>query len=141
MANLSAVTEADVKVIRVGVMRPGPVAETIEAGEVVRYDASTGKWTLANSSSAAEARLGGIAMHRAIVGEGLDVLIEGDIDLGDIFTSMNYGVSVWHGSTDGLLADATTTHAEVVGKVIPKVGDLIGTPGKALHVNFLGPEV
>lgn len=95
-------------------------AEAIAKGDAVRLDTSTGKITLANASSAAEARMFGIALNAAtLAGQRVSVLTEGVIDVGDALSALTYDDDVFLSNTDGQLADAAGTVSVVVGKVIP----------------------
>jgi hypothetical protein len=103
-----------------------PTAEAVTAGAPVRLDASTGKFTNANGSSAGEARIWGIATRTAAAGEALTAIRNGVLDGFDL-SSMNYDATVYLSDTDGRLDTAAGTVSTVVGRVIPGTGVTLGT--------------
>jgi hypothetical protein len=57
-----------------------PCVEAIAAGDAVRIDTTTGKWTKSNGSSAGEARVWGIATRAAAAGEAVTAIRKGVMD-------------------------------------------------------------
>src|SRR6185503_19512073 len=98
-----------------------PTAEAVTAGAPVRLDASAGKFTNANGSSAGEARIWGIATRTVAAGEALTAIRNGVLDGFDL-SGMNYDAAVYLSDTDGRLDTAAGTVSTVVGRVIPGTG-------------------
>lgn len=134
MANLT-VTAANVKApaLFFEQMPDGPAAEAINAGQPVRYDTANGRYTLANGTSAAEARVIGIAFTSAIAGQTVSVLRKGLIDLGGAITQA-YDAPIYLSDTDGTLGDTAGTVSTVVGRVAPAFGAT--TADKLLFVDL-----
>lgn len=131
MADLSAVTTiAPVSIYK---QRVGPAAEAITAGQHVRMNVLTGTVELGNSSSAAEARWGGMALSDAITNEGVNVVTEGILDVGNILSALAYDADIYIGSTDGLLANAAAgSSGSPIGRVVAGFGTT--TADKLLEV-------
>lgn len=123
MANI-AITASDVAPIKVIEQHTGPAAEAIDAGEIVRLDTSSGQFTLANASSAAEGRAFGMAVSSAVAGETLTVVKKGMVDLGDALTAETYDETLRLSNTDGALDDGagTPTGTYNIGRVMPAWG-------------------
>lgn len=119
-----AITASDVAPIKVEEQHTGPAAEAIDAGEVVRLDTTSGKFTLANATSAAEGRAFGMAVNSAVAGETLTVVKKGMVDLGDALTSEDYDEELNLSNTDGALDDGagTPTGTYAIGRVVPAWG-------------------
>lgn len=119
-----AITASDVAPIKVVEQHTGPAAEAIDAGEIVRLDTTSGKFTLANASSAAEGRAFGMAVNSAVAGETLTVVKKGMVDLGDAITAEDYDETLRLSNTDGALDDGagTPTGTYNVGRVVPAWG-------------------
>lgn len=103
-----------------------PAAEAITIGQAVRIDASTGKFTKANGTTAAEARIYGIAVKTVAAGEAVTAVRKGVLDGYDL-DSLNYDAAVYLSDTDGTLADAAGTVSTVVGRVVPGTYTTLGT--------------
>lgn len=129
MADLS-ITPADVHLVRFdegGMLPDGPTNEALNAGEAVRIDATTGKYTPGNATTTTENAVRGIAINT--VGAAnltISVLKKGVLDVGDALDGLNYGVPVYLSDTDGTLADAAGTTTVIVGRVIAGWGDTSG---------------
>ena len=123
MADLTIVA-AEVSPILVWEQLTLPAAEAIDAGEVVRLDASSGKATLANASTAAEGRMLGIAMNSAVAGEALTIMKRGLMDLGDALTAETIDELLAISNTDGKIDDGagTPTADYNIGRVYPSFG-------------------
>lgn len=131
MTNLS-ITADDVAPVKVIEQMTCPAGEAITAGQYVRLDTTTGKFTKGNGSSAGEARLGGIALNSAAAGETVTAVLYGIVDLGDALAALTYDDDVYLSDTDGTLADAAGTVGVYVGTVVPGFG--VTTPDKLLRV-------
>lgn len=134
MANLT-VTPASVKPVSFFLQMPdGPAAEAINAGQPVRYDTSTGRYTLANGTTAAEARVVGIAITTAnAAGATISVLRKGLIELGGAITQA-YDAVIYLSDTDGTMGDTAGTVSTVLGRVVPAWGAT--TADKLLFVDL-----
>jgi hypothetical protein len=128
MTNL-AITAADVRIVRIVEMLPdGPANEALNAGEPVRLDTTTGKYTPANGTAAGEARVVGIAVNTAYVAnETISVMRKGILDIGDAMDALAYDLPIYMSDTDGTLADdASSTVDVVVGRVVAGWADTAG---------------
>ena len=81
MADL-AVTAANVVAGTNSTKELGIAAETITAGQTVYRDVRTGKWRLADSATAGSAEVVGIALASASLDQPLQILLDGDLDIG-----------------------------------------------------------
>lgn len=136
MANLALVTANRVYVVEAFEQMTLPAAEAITAGQVVRLDTSTGKFTKANASSAAEGRAYGIATKTAAAGVAVTALRRGVMDGFDL-SGLDYDDTVYMSDTDGMLADSTGTLDIAIGRVIPATGVPTGTAfDKVLLLDF-----
>lgn len=127
------ITPADVRPVRVIDQLTGPCDEAVVEGQAVRLATATGRFTKANGSSAAEARVRGIAVSEATqAGDAITVITEGIVDVGDALDALTYDDDVFLSDTDGTLADAAGTVGVYVGTVVPGWGT--STPDKLLHV-------
>lgn len=112
MSDLS-ITAASVALVRGDEMLTLPAGEAITAGQAVRLDTSTGKFTKANATSDAEARWFGVAVNGAAAGFPVTAVRRGLVDLGNALGGMAYDADVYLSNTDGTLADATVGRNEV----------------------------
>lgn len=103
-----------------------PAVEAVTAGQAVRLDTSTGKFTKANGSSSGEARIYGLATKTVAAGEPVTAIRKGVMD-GYALTALDYDAPVYLSDTDGTLADAAGTVSVAVGRVIPATGTTLGT--------------
>lgn len=126
MADLSLVTANRVRVVESIEQATLPAAEAITAGQAVRIDTTTGKFTKANGTSAAEANHYGIATRTVAAGEALTALRWGVLDGLDL-SGLDYSDPVYLSNTDGTLADAAGTVATLIGRVIPGTAITLGT--------------
>lgn len=111
------VTAARVRPVLIIDQSTKPAAETITRGQYVRLD-TAGKWALGNGTSAAEVGGGGgIALRDVIAGQELTALRKGLVDIGDGFTALAYGATVFLSDTDGALDTAAGTVSTVLGIV------------------------
>lgn len=125
MANIALTTANRVEVVESRRQMTLPAAEAITAGAPVRLDTSSGKFTNANGSSAAEARVWGIATRTVAAGVPVTAIRNGVLD-GFTF-SQAYDATIYLSDTDGRLADAAGTVSTVVGRVIPGTATTTGT--------------
>jgi hypothetical protein len=123
MADLT-ITAGDVALVKAFETLTGPTAEAIDAGEIVRIDTSTGKFTLANASSAAEGRIVGVAVNSGAAGETITVLKRGFLDVGDTLASETIDEMLFASNTDGKIDDGAgaPTVDYNVGRVWPAWG-------------------
>lgn len=122
-----------------------PAAEVITAGQHVRFNTVTGEWELGNSSSAAEAAKGGIALNAAnVAGVTITVVTDGILAMQDgtgcsIMDPSAFNTKIYVGSADGILANGTNGYATgldfgYVGRVIPGWGNAWATGTKLFEV-------
>jgi hypothetical protein len=130
------ITAADVHIVRMFEMLPdGPANEALGAGEAVRVDATTGKYTPGNGTTTTEAAVRGIACNTADYANAtITVMKRGILDVGDALDAMSYGAPVYLSDTDGSLDTAAGTVSTLVGFVIPGWGAT--TADKLLAVNI-----
>jgi hypothetical protein len=137
MADLALVTAGKVEVVESVVQDSMIAAEAIAAGQAVRIDVANGKATKANGTTAAEARIYGVALKAAAAGAPVTVLRLGVLDGFDI-SGMTYDDDVFLSDTDGTLADAAGTVSTIVGKVIGAHAVSVGTAlDQLMFVNCL----
>lgn len=125
MADLSLVATGKVNIIESFVQMTLPLAEAINVGEAVRLDPTTGKFTKANGTTAAEARIYGLLVSKDGAGAVGTALHEGVVDGFDL-DALSYDADVFLSNTDGALADAAGTVSTVIGRVIPATSTKIG---------------
>ena len=126
MADIALVTANKVEVVESIVQMTLPAAEAITAGMAVRLDTSTGKFTKAKGSDAAEARIYGVATKTVAAGLGVTAIRKGVMD-GFALAGLNYDAPVYLSDTDGTLADSVGTVTIAVGRVIPGPATALGT--------------
>lgn len=115
-------------------------SEAIEAGAPVRLVTTTGKAANGNATSAAEARIVGVALMSVAAGEAVEVLMYGEMD-GFVLTDQDYDEAIYLSDTDATLADAAGTVEVIIGRVVPALATTLGTAAdKLLRVNCLGIE-
>lgn len=123
MANLT-ITAAEVSPVQVFEQITAPTDEAISAGQMARYATATGKLTKGNGSTAAEARILGVAITTvtAAGANACTVVKRGIVDLGDALDAVAYDAPIYASDTDGTLADTAGTVSTVIGRVIPGWG-------------------
>ena len=127
MANEIALTIADrVEVVESIIQMTLPTAEDITAGMAVRLDTTNGKWTKANGTSTAEARVWGVATRTAKSGLPLTAIRKGVMDGFDL-SALDYDAPVYLSDTDGRLSTVAGTTSVVMGRVIPATSTTLGT--------------
>lgn len=128
------VTAADVAPVEVFEQWTGPAAEAITAGQMVRLDTSTGKATLSNATTAAEARTRGMAITGAnAAGVTLTVVKRGVLDIGEAMAALDYDAAIYLDNTDGAMGTAAGSVSLVVGRVVPAWG--YTTADKLFHLD------
>lgn len=111
-----------------------PEGEALAIGNAVRIDASTGKATGSNATTATEALIVGIVAEEDEAGVVVTVVKQGLLDVGEALAGMDYGEPVYLSDTDKTLADAAGTVSKVIGFVAPGWGHT--TPDRLLRVNL-----
>lgn len=136
MADLALVTANRVRVVESLEQMTLPTAEAITAGNAVRIDTTTGKFTKANGTSTPESRIYGIATETKAAGLAVTAIRRGVFDGFDL-DDQDYDEAIYLGNTDGMLADAAGTVSVVVGRVIPAFGQTLGTAAdKLLYIGL-----
>jgi|SRR5690349_4688319 len=125
MANIAVATAGKIHVVSSIQQLTVPAAEAIVAGAPVRFDTTAGTFTNANGTSAAEARVYGIATASVAAGEPVTAIKRGILD-GFTFTQA-YDAAIYLSDTDGRLGDTAGTVSTVVGRVIPGTATTLGT--------------
>lgn len=95
----------------------------ITAGQAVQ-ESSTGKWTLANATTAALARNAYVATRTVKSGESVTAVREGLLDGYDL-SGLAYNAPVYLSDTAGTLADAAGTVSHIMGYVEAGTGQQI----------------
>lgn len=126
MANINLVTANKVEVVESLVQMTLPAAEAITAGAPVRLDTTSGKFTNANGTLAAEARVYGIATKTVAAGEPVTAIKTGVMD-GFDFAANAYDAALYLSDTDGRVGDVAGTVSTVLGRVIPSTSVTLGT--------------
>ena len=125
MADIALVTADKVSIVESIVQMTLPAAEAVTAGAPVRIDTSTGRFTKANGTVAAEARIYGIAARTVVAGAPVTAIRKGVMD-GFVLDALAYDAAVYLSDTDGRIGDAAGTVSTVVGRVIPGTSNNIG---------------
>ena len=125
MADIALVTANRVSIVESIVQMTLPAAEAITAGAIVRLDTATGRFTNANASSAAEARVYGVAARTVVAGAPVTAVRKGVMD-GFVLDALAYDAALYASNTDGRMADAAGTTALAVGRVIPGTSSNLG---------------
>lgn len=101
--------------------------------EAVRFH-TDGSVTPANGTDAAESNFQGIATNESTrVGEGIEVVRDGLLDVGEALVGLAPGAPIYLSDTDGTLATTAGTVTVIVGRVEPGNTDS-GTPDLLLRV-------
>lgn len=109
-----------------------PSQEAFAVGEAMRLH-TDGRVTPANGTTAGEANFQGIATEEADrEGQGITVVREGIVDVGDALDAMAFGDPIYLSDTDGTFATTAGTVSTICGRVIPGWGSL--TSDKLFHV-------
>ena len=118
MADIALVTANTARIVGIPVEQmTKPGAEAVTALQAVRQDASTGKWTKANGTTAAEANVYGLATRTPeATGLGITVIRKGVVDGFDL-SALDYGAALYLSDTDGAIADTPGTVPVKIGYV------------------------
>lgn len=136
MANLALVTANRVRVVESIEQMTLPAAEAITAGQAVRIDPTTGKFTLANGTTTTENRIWGVATETKAAGMAVTAIRRGVLDGYDL-DDQDYDDPIYLSDTDGTLADTAGTVSTIVGRVIPTTGVTLGTAyDKLVHIGL-----
>lgn len=132
MAAVSLVTAGKLNVVESIQQMTLPFAEAVNIGQLVRIDTTTGKWTKANGTDAAEARVWGVLVSKDAAGAVGTAIRKGVVDGFDL-ASLAYDLAIYMSDTDGGLADdAASTVDVVIGRVIPAWATTLGTAADKL---------
>jgi hypothetical protein len=127
MANEVALTTADrVEVVESIIQMTLPTDEAVTAGMAVRLNTTTGKFTKANGTGAAEARAWGVATKTVASGMPVTAIRKGVMDGWDL-SGMSFDDPVYLSDTDGRLSTVAGTTNVVIGRVIPGTSVSLGT--------------
>jgi hypothetical protein len=139
MTDIALVTANKVEIVESFEQMTLPTAETVHPGQAARIDATTGKFTKGNDSSATEESLYGIATGAVanVAGQPVTCIRHGILDGFDL-SGLDYWDPVYLSSTDGALADAPGDYSDVIiGRVVPGTSTTLGTAfDKLLLVNI-----
>lgn len=125
MAAISLVTAGKINVLESIIQLTLPAVEDIVAGEAVRLDTASGKFTGSNATAAGEARVYGIALRTVKAGEPVTALRKGVVDGFNI--TQAYDAAVYLNDADGVIGDAAGTVSTVIGRVVPGALTTLGT--------------
>jgi hypothetical protein len=139
MANIAVASAGRIRIVESIIQDTKIAAEAIVAGAPVRKETSTGKFTNANGTTAAEARVYGIAKESVAAGMPVTAIRLGVLD-GFTF-SQNYDAPIYLSDTDGRLADAAGTVSAPIGRIIAGTATTLGTAyDKILFVDCASAE-
>jgi hypothetical protein len=117
------ITASDVSIVEVIEKSTGPTDEAVNAGQAARLSTTTGKFTKANGTTAAEARVLGIAVTTATVAnEAITVVRKGILNVGDALDALAYDQDVYLDNTDGALGTVAGSVSTKIGRVVPLFG-------------------
>jgi len=126
MALIALVSASKVEVVESLEQMTLPAAESITPGACVRLDTTSGKFTNGNGTTAAEARIYGIAVGAHDIPAGMPVTVVRQGVLDGFAFSQAYDAVIYASDTDGRLGDAAGTVNVVIGRVIPGASELLG---------------
>lgn len=109
----------------------GSFAESVNVGQCVRWDASTGKWTKSNATDSTENRIAGVLVSKDGAGGSGTVVRRGILNGYDL-SGLNFGAPIYLSNTDGTLADAAGTTTVLIGRVISGLSVTVGTTADKL---------
>ena len=132
MANIALAANSTACVVESIQQHTAQCAEDIAPRSPVRFDPATGKFTLANATTAAEAGLYGISTNVVNVKAGgtITAIKRGLMD-GFAFTQ-SYGAAVFLSDTDGRLGDAAGTVPVKIGTIVSAWAQPIGAAADKL---------
>lgn len=135
MADIALVESGNVRVVRPVDEYAGVAGETIAAGALVRFDTSTGRVFNGNGSSAAEARIIGVATKDAVIYQPVTVLRQGVMD-GFVLDGLNFGVDLYASDTDATIGTTAGTVSKIIGYVEAAWAGGKVTADRVLYVNL-----
>jgi hypothetical protein len=136
MAELALVTADTLRIVRSDEQQTGVANVAITAGQLIREDATTGKWVLADADTAADIGKSYMATRSAAAGTALTGLKKGEVDGFDL-TDYDFGDPMYMGNTAGAISDAAGTTSKVVGQVVAGHSQRLGSaPDKLLRVDL-----
>lgn len=133
MTVLALVTAGNLHVVESIEQITLPLGESINVGQLVRIDPSTGKFTKGNGTTPTEAAIYGVLASKDRAGAVGTAIRQGVIDGFDL-SGMNYWAPIYASDTDGAPDTAAGTVSTVVGRVIPATAV---TAGNAFDKLFL----
>ncbi len=138
MAGELTITASEVALVRKVEAFEAVAGEDLTAGQLVRYDGSTGKVVKAAASSAAN--LGyriGIALKSVKSGRAITVLAKGIITLGTApLSSVAWGAPIYASDTAGSIATSAGTVSKILGAVEAVWAVANGVPDKLLRIDL-----
>lgn len=128
MSALALVTSGKLRVVESIQQLTLPFAESVNVGQCVRIDTSTGKWTKANGTTTGEARIWGVLVSKDAAGAVGTAIRKGVVDGFDL-ASLAYDLAIYMSDTDGTLSDSAgdSTVDVIVGRVLPATSTTLGT--------------
>ena len=128
------IAAADVKLVKGYKQSTGPAGAVIAAGQPVIFDLTSGKYILADASSAPGARKGGIALTSANqAGITITVVHEGILEVGEALAALTFDDDIFISDTEGFYADAAGTAGGAIARVVP--GWAATTADRLLEIN------
>lgn len=136
MANELALDTADrVEVVASWEQLTLVAAEAIEAGALVRFNGTTGKFQNGNGSDMTEGKFYGIALKSVAAGEAVTAMRRGILDGFDL-SGLNYWATIYASDTDAAISGTAGTKAVTVGYVGAGTAQLLGSaPDKLLYLD------
>lgn len=137
MAGELTITATDVSLVRKIDVIEGVASVDLAAGELVRYDGSTGKLAKALATSAAN--LGyriGIVIKSAKAGRAVTALAKGEIALGNALSAVAWGAPIYASDTAAQIATSAGTVSKIIGQVEAVWSTPNGVPDKILRVDL-----
>lgn len=131
MAVINVITAGKINIAESIQQMTLPAAEAILAGAPVRLDVANGRFTNANATVTAEARVWGIATKTVAAGQPVTAVRKGVLE-GFNLDALAYDATVFLSNTDGRIDDAAGAVSTVVGRVIPATAVTLGTANDRL---------
>lgn len=126
MTALALVTANRFNVVESFIQMTLPTDEAVTAGQLVKINTTTGKFTKANGTTSGEARVWGIATKTVAAGMPVTAVRKGVVT-GYNIDALAYDAPVYLSDTDGMPDTAAGTVSVVIGRVIPATGVTLGT--------------
>lgn len=126
MTALALVTANRFNVVESFIQMTLPTDEAVTAGQLVKINTTTGKFTKANGTTSGEARVWGIATKTVAAGMPVTAVRKG-VATGYNIDALAYDAPVYLSDTDGMPDTAAGTVSVVIGRVIPATGVTLGT--------------